>query len=73
MSEQDTSEIDSGRENSEAPDRSTQTDARGKPARPDSGTASGARDDDRNEELTESPVPDPEATEGDAEDDPEAD
>jgi hypothetical protein len=31
------------------------------------------RDDDRNEELEESPVPDPEATTGDAEDDPQAD
>jgi hypothetical protein len=34
---------------------------------------SGTRDDDRNEELDESPVPDPEATEGDADDDPGAD
>jgi hypothetical protein len=31
------------------------------------------RDDDRNEELEESPVPDPEETNGDGEDDPEAD
>jgi hypothetical protein len=31
------------------------------------------RDDDRNDDLDESPVPDPEATEGDADDDPEAD
>jgi hypothetical protein len=31
------------------------------------------RDDDRNEELDQSPVPDPEATEGDADDDPGAD
>jgi hypothetical protein len=31
------------------------------------------REDDRNDELDESPVPDPEATNGDAEDDPEAD
>jgi hypothetical protein len=31
------------------------------------------REDDRNEELDESPVPDPEAKETDAEDDPEAD
>jgi hypothetical protein len=30
------------------------------------------REDDRNEELEESPVPDPEKT-GDADDDPEAD
>jgi hypothetical protein len=29
--------------------------------------------DNRNEELEESPVPDPEATEGDATDDPQAD
>jgi hypothetical protein len=31
------------------------------------------REDDRNEELDESPVPDPEATNGSAEDDPQAD
>jgi hypothetical protein len=31
------------------------------------------RDDDRNEELDESPVPDPERSDGDAADDPEAD
>jgi hypothetical protein len=31
------------------------------------------REDDRNEELPESPVPDPEETEPTAEDDPEAD
>jgi hypothetical protein len=34
---------------------------------------SGNRDDDRNIELDESPVPDPEATDGDADDDPGAD
>jgi hypothetical protein len=73
MSEQDTSGIDSDRANSKAQDPSTQTDAPAEPARPEAGTASGARDDDRNEELDESPVPDPEATEGDADDDPGAD
>jgi hypothetical protein len=31
------------------------------------------REDDRNDELDESPVPDPEATDGDADDDPGAD
>jgi len=31
------------------------------------------REDDRNEELEESPVPDPEATDGDADDVPQAD
>jgi hypothetical protein len=31
------------------------------------------REDDRNEELDESPVPDPTAKDTDAEDDPEAD
>jgi hypothetical protein len=31
------------------------------------------REDDRNEELDESPVPDPEEEPGDAEDDPQAD
>jgi hypothetical protein len=34
---------------------------------------SAPRDDDRNDELDESPIPDPEATEGDADDDPGAD
>jgi hypothetical protein len=34
---------------------------------------SAPRDDERNDELDESPVPDPEATEGDADDDPGAD
>jgi hypothetical protein len=34
---------------------------------------SAPREDDRNDELDESPVPDPEATEGDADDDPGAD
>jgi hypothetical protein len=31
------------------------------------------REDDRNDEAAESPVPDPEETQGDAADDPEAD
>jgi hypothetical protein len=31
------------------------------------------RDDDRNEELDDSPVPDPEEGESDAQDDPQAD
>jgi hypothetical protein len=31
------------------------------------------RDDDRNDEVDESPVPDPEAKDTDAEDDPQAD
>jgi hypothetical protein len=31
------------------------------------------REDDRNDEVDESPVPDPEKTDGDAEDDPGAD
>jgi hypothetical protein len=31
------------------------------------------RDDDRNDELDESPAPDPEDNDADAEDDPEAD
>jgi hypothetical protein len=73
MAEQDTSAIQSASDHSEVRDRSTQTDARAEPARPEAGTASGAREDDRNEELEESPVPDPETTEGDADDDPGAD
>jgi hypothetical protein len=31
------------------------------------------REDDRNDELDESPAPDPEENQGDAQDDPEAD
>ncbi|HEY6054183.1 MAG TPA: hypothetical protein VIU86_09650 [Gaiellaceae bacterium] len=31
------------------------------------------REDDRNDEIDESPIPDPEAKDTDAEDDPEAD
>jgi hypothetical protein len=64
MAEQDTSENPPSQPDSEAPDRSAQTDAQAEPARPE---------DDRNEELEESPVPDPEATGGDAGDDPQAD
>ena len=37
------------------------------------GSAGTSRTDDRNEEIDESPVPDPEAKETDAGDDPEAD
>jgi hypothetical protein len=70
MSDQDTS---GAHADSEAPDRSTQTDAPAEQARPDAGTASGAREDDRNEETGESPVPDPEAKDADATDDPQAD
>jgi hypothetical protein len=33
----------------------------------------GEREDDRNVEIDESPAPDPEATDGDAADDPQAD
>jgi hypothetical protein len=73
MAEQDTSEHPASRLDSEAPDRPTQADARAEPARPEAAAASGGRDDDRNEESAESPVPDPEATDGDAEDVPEAD
>ena len=40
---------------------------------PGSPSASEARTDDRNEELDESPVPDPEAKDTDAADDPQAD
>jgi hypothetical protein len=39
----------------------------------DTSGLSEAREDDRNDELDESPVPDPEATDADAGDDPEAD
>jgi len=73
MAQQDTSEHLPSQPDSEVPDRPTQTDAGAEPARPDTGTASGARGDDRNEELEESPVPDPEATDADAADDPQAD
>jgi hypothetical protein len=39
----------------------------------EAGTASGARDDDRNDELPDSPAPDPEEGTQGAEDDPGAD
>jgi len=71
MADQDTSDVSRNISDS---DPSPQTDARAEPARPKAGTASGARgEDDRNEELDESPVPDPEKDTGDARDDPEAD
>jgi len=36
-------------------------------------THTNPREDDRNEEIDESPVPDPTENDGDADDDPEAD
>jgi hypothetical protein len=43
-------------------------------SRPEAASAGGTpRDDDRNEEVGDSPVPDPEATDADAADDPQAD
>jgi hypothetical protein len=73
MADQDTSEHPDSGLNSEARDRPTQTDAGAQPVRPEAATASGGRGDDRNEEVEESPVPDPETADGDAEDVPEAD
>jgi hypothetical protein len=71
MSDQDTSAVPN---DPNAADPSPKTDARAEPARPEAGTAGGARrEDDRNEELEDSPVPDPEKEPGDARDDPEAD
>jgi hypothetical protein len=71
MADQDTSDVSRNISDS---DPSSRTDARAEPARPEAGTASGARgEDDRNEELEESPVPDPEETTGTADDDPGAD
>jgi hypothetical protein len=73
MSDQDIQTVPEPESNREAPDQSAQTDERAEPARPEIGTASGAREDDRNEELEESPVPDPQAKDTDAADDPQAD
>jgi hypothetical protein len=75
MSDQDIEKPTASEVDSEAPDHSTQTDARAEPARPEAGTARGAREDDRNEEVEESPVPDPEPKESEptASDDPQAD
>ena len=72
MSDQDTSDVRGDLSDS---DPSPQTDARAEPARPEAGTASDARarEDDRNDEIDESPVPDPEAKDPDAGDDPQAD
>jgi len=72
MEEQDTQQLSADTADSERVDGSVQTDAQADPARPETG-ASGARDDDRNEELDESPVPDPEAKDTGAGDDPQAD
>ncbi len=64
MDDQDTSQVPAPESDSERVDRSV----------PQEGTASGAqREDDRNEELPESPVPDPEETDASAEDVPGAD
>ena len=55
-------------------DRSVQTGSQDKPGNPEAGTASEAREDDRNEEIPESPAPDPEeVAQPGAEDDPGAD
>ena len=60
-------------EDSERIERSVQTDERAEPAPPDAGTATGGREDDRNDELPDSPAPDPEEGTQGAEDDPQAD
>jgi hypothetical protein len=65
MSEQDTSAPRPSEEDSEQVEPSSQTD--------DAGTANGGREDDRNEELPDSPAPDPEEGTQGAEDDPQAD
>jgi hypothetical protein len=59
---------------SESVDRSVPTDARAEPERPEAASQATPREDDRNEELDESPVPDPEDKEYPRpEEDPQAD
>jgi hypothetical protein len=64
MEDQDTFVLRAAEADDDRVDRSVQTGERAEPARPDTDTANGARDvprdDDRNEELPESPAPDPE-------------
>jgi hypothetical protein len=62
MSDQDTSVLSASETDEERIDRSVQT-----------GTTSGARDDDRNEDVDDSPAPDPEEGTQGAEDVPQAD
>jgi hypothetical protein len=73
MNDQDTSALEASEADDERIDPSVQTDSRAEPASPEAGTASGARDDDRNEEVPDSPAPDPEEGTQGAEDDPQAD
>jgi hypothetical protein len=74
MEEQDTQEPRAPQPDSDRLDRSAQTDdAQSEPARPEAGTASGAREDDRNDELDQSPAPDPEEKDAGTDDDPTAD
>jgi hypothetical protein len=74
MEDQDTSGLGSFDADDNRVDRSVQTDAQAEPARPDADTASGVRrEDDRNDEVEDSPAPDPEEGSQDAEDVPTAD
>jgi hypothetical protein len=73
MEAEDTSRPEASQPVPDETQRTDETDARAKPAHPEAGTASGARADDRNEEVEESPVPDPEDRDTDADDNPGAD
>jgi hypothetical protein len=74
MSDQDTSGLEASEADDERVDRSVQTDSPAEPASPEAGTASGAlREDDRNEDVPDSPAPNPEDGTQGAEDDPQAD
>jgi hypothetical protein len=73
MEEQNTQQPTRETPDSERVDRPVQTETQAGPASPEPGTASAAREDDRNDELDQSPVPDPEAKDTGTEDDPQAD
>ena len=74
MGREDTARPRSSDIDSERVDRSVQTDDRAEPGRPEAASQATPREDDRGEELPDSPAPDPEEKESpQPEDDPEAD
>jgi hypothetical protein len=63
MEPEDTAMVQTSEIDSERVDRSVPTDTRAEPERPESASQATPRDDDRNDELPESPAPDPEEKE----------
>jgi hypothetical protein len=74
MEREDTAMPRSSDIDSERLDRSVPTDDRAEPGRPETASQATPREDDRGEELPESPAPDPEEKEyPQPDDDPQAD